>query len=62
MTDIEAIAHIQTDTCNISNSCQNKEKSCDLYQGVVKGQGSSKKLSSGPDGKSCTVKGFTKTC
>ncbi|KAF1850156.1 polysaccharide lyase family 3 protein [Cucurbitaria berberidis CBS 394.84] len=50
------------DTCKISNSCQNKNKNCDRYTGVEKGNGESKKLGSGPDGKSCTVTGFTSAC
>ncbi|KAK6335855.1 hypothetical protein TWF730_003230 [Orbilia blumenaviensis] len=50
------------DTCRISNSCQNKGKDCDRYQGVVKGNGSSKKLGTGPDGVSCFVSGLTTNC
>lgn len=50
------------DTCKIINSCQSNNKSCDRYQGVIKGNGSSKKLGSGPDGTYCTTTGFTKTC
>ncbi|KAH7074232.1 pectate lyase [Paraphoma chrysanthemicola] len=50
------------DTCKITNSCQNKSKSCDRYTGVVKGNGSSKKIGSGPDGTSCTVSGLTSSC
>jgi hypothetical protein len=52
----------QLDTCRISNSCQDSGKSCDRYTGVVKGNGSSKKVGSGPDNKSCFVSGLTKSC
>lgn len=50
------------DTCRISNSCQDKGKSCDRYKGVVKGSGSSKKLGSGPDNVSCFVSSFSESC
>ncbi|KAF1359311.1 pectate lyase [Lizonia empirigonia] len=50
------------DTCKIVNSCQNNNKSCDSYKGVVKGSGSSTKLGSGPDGTYCTTQGFTSSC
>ncbi|CAO2647574.1 Nn.00g084960.m01.CDS01 [Neocucurbitaria sp. VM-36] len=50
------------DTCKITNSCQDGNKNCDRYTGVVKGNGSSKKIGSGPDGTSCTVSGFTSSC
>ncbi|KAF2188870.1 polysaccharide lyase family 3 protein [Zopfia rhizophila CBS 207.26] len=50
------------DTCKITNSCQDDSKSCDRYQGVVKGSGSSTKIGSGPDGTYCTVSGFSSTC
>lgn len=43
------------DTCRISNSCQAEGKTCDRYTGVVKGNGSSTKIGSGPDGVSCFV-------
>ncbi|EAQ91474.1 hypothetical protein CHGG_03409 [Chaetomium globosum CBS 148.51] len=50
------------DTCKISNSCQTDGKSCDRYKGVVKGDGSSEKLGSGPDDVSCFVTSLTETC
>ncbi|EPS42444.1 hypothetical protein H072_3625 [Dactylellina haptotyla CBS 200.50] len=50
------------DTCRISNSCQSNGKDCDRYQGVVKGNGSSKKLGTGADGVSCFVDSFTTNC
>lgn len=50
------------DTCRISNSCQSNKKDCDRYQGVVKGNGSSKKLGTGPDGVSCFVSNLTFNC
>ncbi|PSN73771.1 pectate lyase [Corynespora cassiicola Philippines] len=50
------------DTCKITNSCQDSGKSCDRYKGVVKGQGSTSKLGSGPDGTYCTVSGLTESC
>ncbi|KAH7397393.1 pectate lyase [Pyrenochaeta sp. MPI-SDFR-AT-0127] len=50
------------DTCKITNSCQNNNKSCDRYTGVVKGSGSSTKIGSGPDGTYCTTSGFTSSC
>ncbi|KAK4095753.1 carbohydrate-binding module family 1 protein [Parathielavia hyrcaniae] len=50
------------DTCRISNSCQDDGKSCDRYTGVVKGNGSSKKIGTGPDGSSCFVTNLTETC
>jgi hypothetical protein len=49
------------DTCSIVDTCQNKGKSCDLYEGNASGK-EPKKLSSGPDGTSCTATGFTETC
>ncbi|KAG8166310.1 hypothetical protein KVR01_001999 [Diaporthe batatas] len=50
------------DTCRISNSCQDSGKSCDRYKGVVKGEGSTSKIGSGPDDVSCFVSGFSETC
>ncbi|PGH27186.1 hypothetical protein AJ80_01143 [Polytolypa hystricis UAMH7299] len=50
------------DTCRISNSCQNNGKICDRYEGVTKGNGSSKKLGTGPDNSSCFASGFTESC
>lgn len=50
------------DTCRISNSCQDSGKSCDRYKGVVKGEGSSSKIGSGPDNVSCFVSGFSESC
>lgn len=52
----------RTDTCRISNSCQSNNKTCDRYEGVVKGNGSSEKIGSGPDGTSCSVSGFASSC
>ena len=53
---------LSLDTCRISNSCQTDGKSCDRYKGVVKGEGSTKKLGSGPDNVSCFVTSLTETC
>ncbi|PSK53823.1 hypothetical protein B9Z65_7629 [Elsinoe australis] len=50
------------DTCRISNSCQDSGKNCDRYKGVVKGEGSTSKIGSGPDNVSCFVTGFSETC
>ncbi|KAF2026546.1 pectate lyase, partial [Setomelanomma holmii] len=50
------------DTCKITNSCQSSSKSCDRYTGVVKGNGSSKKIGSGPERTYCTVSGLTSSC
>ncbi|KAF3910850.1 hypothetical protein ABW20_dc0105713 [Dactylellina cionopaga] len=50
------------DTCRISNSCQSNGKNCDRYEGVVKGNGSTKKIGSGADGISCFVDTFTTNC
>ncbi|KAL3426739.1 pectate lyase [Phlyctema vagabunda] len=50
------------DTCKISNSCQDNNKSCDRYKGVEKGSGSSSKIGSGPDGTYCTTTNFAATC
>ncbi|KAL0934918.1 pectate lyase F 2 [Colletotrichum truncatum] len=49
------------DTCKISNSCQNNNKSCDRYTGNSNGA-EPPKVGSGPDGKYCTVTGFTTSC
>lgn len=49
------------DTCTITNSCQNGNKACDLYEGNSNGK-EPKKISSGPDGKYCKATGFTKNC
>ncbi|SPO06312.1 probable pectate lyase [Cephalotrichum gorgonifer] len=49
------------DTCAISNSCQDKGKSCDRYEGNDDGSEPSK-IGSGPDGTFCTVQGLTKDC
>ncbi|KAK6336170.1 hypothetical protein TWF696_001733 [Orbilia brochopaga] len=50
------------DTCRITNSCQSNGRSCDRYEGVVKGNGSSKKIGSGADGISCFVDTFVTNC
>lgn len=49
------------DTCSIVDTCQAEGKSCDLYEGNNTGK-EPKKISSGPDGTSCTATGFTETC
>ncbi|UPK95834.1 hypothetical protein LCI18_006769 [Fusarium solani-melongenae] len=49
------------DTCKIINSCQNKGKNCDRYEGNSSGKEPTK-IGSGPDGKYCTVTGFTTSC
>ncbi|KAH7368410.1 family 3 polysaccharide lyase [Plectosphaerella cucumerina] len=47
------------DVCTISNSCQDKNKSCAAYQGNSSGKEPTK-LSTGHNGKSCILKNFTK--
>lgn len=49
------------DTCRISSSCASKNKFCDLYEGNSSGK-EPKKLSSGPDGKSCMASGMSTSC
>ncbi|KAH7366673.1 pectate lyase-domain-containing protein [Pyrenochaeta sp. MPI-SDFR-AT-0127] len=52
-----------SDTCKITNSCQNNGKSCDRYKGVTgSSAGEAVKLGSGPDGTSCTATGLTSSC
>jgi hypothetical protein len=49
------------DTCTISNSCQDKNKTCDKYEGNNTGK-EPKKISSGPDDQFCKVSAFTTAC
>lgn len=49
------------DTCKIINSCQDKGKYCDRYEGNSSGKEPTK-IGSGPDGKYCTVTGGTTNC
>lgn len=49
------------DTCTISNSCQDKGKSCDRYEGNADGD-EPKKIGSGPDGTYCAVSNFAESC
>ncbi|KAJ2998184.1 hypothetical protein NUW58_g406 [Xylaria curta] len=49
------------DTCKISNSCQNKKKYCDRYEGNDTGKEPSK-IGSGPDGQSCTTSNVDSNC
>ncbi|CAG7559287.1 unnamed protein product [Fusarium equiseti] len=49
------------DTCTISNACQDKGKSCDLFEGNSD-DSEPTKLSSGPDGTFCKVDSFSETC
>ncbi|KAL2019251.1 hypothetical protein VTK56DRAFT_9795 [Thermocarpiscus australiensis] len=49
------------DTCTISNSCQDDNKSCDRYTGNNDGD-EPPKIGSGPDGTYCKVSGFTDSC
>ncbi|RYP48624.1 hypothetical protein DL768_005515 [Monosporascus sp. mg162] len=49
------------DTCQISNTCQNDGKSCDMYEGNSNGDEPTK-VGSGPDGESCVVTNLTEDC
>ncbi|KAI1847562.1 hypothetical protein JX265_000813 [Neoarthrinium moseri] len=49
------------DSCTITNSCQNKGKSCDNYKGNNKGDEPTK-VSSGNDGTHCIVKSLSSNC
>lgn len=49
------------DTCTISNSCQNKGKSCDRFTGNNSGKEPTK-IGSGPDNKYCKVSNFKSSC
>ncbi|KAG9256927.1 pectate lyase-domain-containing protein [Emericellopsis atlantica] len=49
------------DTCTISNSCQDSNKTCDKYDGNNSGK-EPKKNGSGPDGQFCKVSGFSTSC
>ncbi|KAI0407845.1 pectate lyase [Xylaria palmicola] len=49
------------DTCKISNSCQNKAKYCDRYEGNSSGEEPSK-IGSGPDGTYCTTSNVSTDC
>ncbi|GKU01652.1 pectate lyase [Fusarium langsethiae] len=50
-----------SDTCTISNACQDEGKNCDLFEGNSDGSEPTK-LSSGPDGTSCKIDSFAETC
>lgn len=49
------------DTCKISSSCQDDNKSCDRYEGNSTGEEPTK-IGSGPDGTYCTVSSFSTNC
>jgi hypothetical protein len=49
------------DTCKISNTCQNKGKFCDRYEGNSNGA-EPPKIGSGPDGKFCIASGTSTSC
>lgn len=49
------------DTCQISNSCQDDEKYCDLYEGNSDGDEPTK-IGSGPDGTYCTTSSVSASC
>ncbi|RYP10156.1 hypothetical protein DL764_000866 [Monosporascus ibericus] len=49
------------DTCQISNTCQDDGKSCDMYEGNADGDEPTK-IGSGPDGESCIVTNLTEDC
>ncbi|KAF4982356.1 hypothetical protein FZEAL_2008 [Fusarium zealandicum] len=50
------------DVCTISDSCQNKGKSCQAYIGNNQGKEPPKFGSSGDNGKSCLVRGLRGNC
>ncbi|KAI9154701.1 pectate lyase [Paramyrothecium foliicola] len=49
------------DTCKVSNSCQNKNKICDRYEGNSSGKEPTK-IGSGPDGKYCVATNVRTNC
>lgn len=49
------------DTCQISDTCQDDEKTCDLFEGNSNGD-EPQKIGSGPDGEFCTVSNLTSDC